>query len=324
MIYEVWIIDPSGLCLIHRNYGGFQLEPNLISGFFTALYIFAREVGHSEIRNIDMGHFSFTFKVRRNLLFVVSTDDKSGYEGEKFLDLVISEFFRRFEGKLYLFSGVLRKVPEVIAFEQYIDMLAEQFNSRSKIVPISISKHDAERLYPKRKCSLIEVLRRDSDIHRDLITRFGHDSIDVLSIADGSLTITSIAKYLGLPLSKVKEIIEYAVFRGYMTLTKRPSLAEEILRKLSLGEFTIEDVKKMIASETNRTPGEDKLALVYENLRILTEKLRQMYIEQEQTHKEATKFTSIVENRKYFAIIIIMVSVTILILLMLLLSFGIK
>ena len=54
-IKAIFVFDKrSGRPYIRRTFGGFQAEPFLVMGFMNAIMKFAKEVGKSDLRIIDM------------------------------------------------------------------------------------------------------------------------------------------------------------------------------------------------------------------------------------------------------------------------------
>ena len=265
MIYNIWIIDSSGLCIFYRSYGGVKTDPHLISGFFTAIYNFAREVGGDRLETISMQDTAFTFLVSKNILFVVASDDKTGNEGKELLKVIEKEFFKRFERKLVLFSDMLREAPEVLAFQHFVDSLVEKINAKPTVLlEIKLGK-ELENIYPKRLCSIIELLRRGSRIREEIMKKFGLEGLDVLSIADGTRNIAEISEIVGLPLPRTLEIIEYARQHGWLTMrsigkAEISSIIESFLR----GEINIREVGEKLSKVYGRKVDEETIMRLIE------------------------------------------------------------
>jgi len=268
MIYNIWIIDSSGLCIFHRSYGGFKTDPHLISGFFTAIYNFAREVGGDRLETVSMQDMAFTFLVSKNILFVVASDDKTGSEGKELLKIIEKEFFKRFERRLVLFSDMLRETPEVLAFQHFVDALVEKINARPTVlVEIELGK-ELENIYPKRLCSITELLKRGSRIRETVMKKFGLEGLDVLSIADGTRNILEIAEIVGLSPTRILEIIEYARQCGWLTMrsigkAEISSIIESFLR----GEISIKEVGQKLSKVYGRKVDEETVMRLIEPAR---------------------------------------------------------
>ena len=260
MIYNIWIIDSSGLCIFYRSYGGYRTDPHLISGFFTAIYNFAREVGGDRLETISMQDTAFTFLVSKNILFVVASDDKTGREGKELLETIEKEFFKRFEKKLVLFSDMLRETPEVLAFQHFVDAMVEKINARPTVLLEVQFEKDYENIYPKRICTTIELLKRGSKIREDIMKKYGLEGLDVLSIADGTRNILEIAEIVGLTPTKVFEIVEYARRNGWVTMrsvgkAEVSSVIESFLRR----EISIKEAEEKLSRVFGRKVDEETL-----------------------------------------------------------------
>ena len=74
LIKAIFIFDKrSGRPYIRRTFGGFQAEPFLVMGFLTAIMKFAKEVGKSDLRIIDMQDLRFFFTEKNNIIFTSIT-----------------------------------------------------------------------------------------------------------------------------------------------------------------------------------------------------------------------------------------------------------
>ncbi|MEX2751379.1 MAG: hypothetical protein Q6366_005785, partial [Candidatus Freyarchaeota archaeon] len=70
MIKAFHILLKSGEPLFHRVYGKEQVDESLFSGFLGAVYNFARELGHGDIKTVEVGDARFVCEVSENLIFV--------------------------------------------------------------------------------------------------------------------------------------------------------------------------------------------------------------------------------------------------------------
>ncbi len=206
MIKEVWIIDGSGLCLIHRNYGGIGHDPNLISGFFTAISNFAHEVGNSEIEKIQLADFSFSCLMKKGLLFVISSDkeDEPGDIVHKISDL----FIKTFENRMFLFGELLREysLDEVSRFNLHVDKITQRTPK-----PTKPTYELPDQFIPERIGPLVKTLKRGSPEYKELFQEFGIDGIDVLISIDGRRSLTDIQNLLSMGMQKIKAITTYAL-----------------------------------------------------------------------------------------------------------------
>lgn len=74
LIKAIFIFDKkSGRPYIRRTFGDFQAEPFLVMGFLNAIMKFAKEVGKSDLRMIDMQDLRFFFTEKENTIFTSIT-----------------------------------------------------------------------------------------------------------------------------------------------------------------------------------------------------------------------------------------------------------
>ncbi|MEX2707201.1 MAG: hypothetical protein Q6352_018375, partial [Candidatus Freyrarchaeum guaymaensis] len=59
MIKEFYVLLKSGESLFHKVYGENRVDESLFSGFLGAVYTFAREIGHGDIKTMEMGDAKF-------------------------------------------------------------------------------------------------------------------------------------------------------------------------------------------------------------------------------------------------------------------------
>ncbi len=74
LIKAIFIFDKkSGRPYIRRTFGDFQAEPFLVMGFLNAIMKFAKEVGKSDLKIIDMQDLRFIFTEKNNIIFTSIT-----------------------------------------------------------------------------------------------------------------------------------------------------------------------------------------------------------------------------------------------------------
>ncbi len=95
MIRNLIIIDENGRALLTANYGECHSlgdSNDLISGFISAVYGFAKVVDSTSVDEIQLGTLTFILKSKGNLVFALSMDDKSVPEHRKTLVKIIDLF----------------------------------------------------------------------------------------------------------------------------------------------------------------------------------------------------------------------------------------
>jgi aminopeptidase-like protein len=103
------LIADSGLCVLDRKYGEADMDPNLISGFLTALIQFGRELSDgNRVHVIDFGAFDICLSLKDNVI-VAATVDKvdDGNAAMAVLGEVNSAFSQKYGSMLQEWDGNL-------------------------------------------------------------------------------------------------------------------------------------------------------------------------------------------------------------------------
>lgn len=114
MLHVVYLMHPSGVCLLDQKFGEIELDSTLVSGFFSAIRDFARMIskGKGDARIVEMGEFYITYAAG-DLIVVAAVVDKEDNRLQvlQALDKVIQRFSNQFsevlqewDGKLVFFS----------------------------------------------------------------------------------------------------------------------------------------------------------------------------------------------------------------------------
>ena len=186
MIQAVYIlIADSGLCVLDRKYGEADMDPNLISGFLTALIQFGRELSDgNRVHVIDFGAFDICLSLKDNVI-VAATVDKvdDGNAAMAVLGEVNNTFSDKYGGMLAEWDGNLEPFE---SFHTVLDEITKDGRaSETKIVvPVLTGKVNP------------------------MIVRLGQMSQETFDIAkkcDGKLTTRDIADQLGLHLKEVQK-----------------------------------------------------------------------------------------------------------------------
>lgn len=98
MIRQFFVITDGGLLAFFRSFVAEKTDPELVSGFLTAMASFAEEIGGKNIQKLEFMQFNFIFNGWKNKLkFVLSIErDDLIEECEERLELVKDEFIKRF------------------------------------------------------------------------------------------------------------------------------------------------------------------------------------------------------------------------------------
>ena len=95
MIRNLIIIDENGRALLTANYGechSLGENNDMISGFISAVYGFAKVVDSTTVDEIQLGNLTFILISKGNLVFALSMDDKNLTEHQKTLTKIIDLF----------------------------------------------------------------------------------------------------------------------------------------------------------------------------------------------------------------------------------------
>jgi hypothetical protein len=102
-IYSIFILRESGCPFFYRIYDsrGAETDPAILSGFFTALSLFAREVTAGQLETMTAGQCRYTFQdLRHGLLVLVSAKEFSPIELDRIVRRVTRLVVTRYMGKL--------------------------------------------------------------------------------------------------------------------------------------------------------------------------------------------------------------------------------
>ncbi|MFW9788263.1 MAG: hypothetical protein ACFFE2_03090 [Candidatus Thorarchaeota archaeon] len=186
MIQAVYIlIADSGLCVLDRKYGEADMDPNLISGFLTALIQFGRELSDgNRVHVIDFGAFDICLSLKNNVIVAASVDKvDDGNAAMAVLSEVNNAFTKQFGNMLQEWDGNLE--PFESFHSKLDDITKEGHASETKIVvPVLTGKVNP------------------------MLVRLGQMSqvtFDVAKKCDGKLTTRDIADQLGMHMKEVQK-----------------------------------------------------------------------------------------------------------------------
>jgi len=137
-ILDVRIFHRDGVCLVHVPAGGGEqvVDPNLISGFLSAVSKFGEEVEEAKVRKIDFEGKTIIYEHVGDIIFAVRISGGGEGEAGRFLDEVSSklegdvrERLKAWNGDASVFEPLKIKILEMLSeFEKKggVDM-AEKF-----------------------------------------------------------------------------------------------------------------------------------------------------------------------------------------------------
>ncbi len=186
MIQAVYIlIADSGLCVLDRKYGTADMDPNLISGFLTALIQFGRELSDgNRVHVIDFGVFDICLSLKDNVI-VAATVDKvdDGNAAMAVLAEVNNAFSRTYGNMLQDWDGNLE--PFERFYQQLDDITKDGHASETKII------------VPVLKGKVNQMLVR--------LGQMTQETFDVAQMCKGKLNARDIADQLGMHLKDVQK-----------------------------------------------------------------------------------------------------------------------
>lgn len=186
MIQAIYIlVADSGLCVLDRKYGEAEMDPNLISGFLTALISFGQELSSgNRVHVIDFGAFDICLSLQNNII-VAATVDKTddGNAAMAVLSEVNTEFVKKYADILVGWDGNLEPFE---VFEAIIDKITK--NGKASEMRIIV---------PLLKGKVSPMLVRLGQITKGMF--------DVAKKCEGKLTSRDIADQLGMPIKEVQK-----------------------------------------------------------------------------------------------------------------------
>lgn len=179
------LIADSGLCVLDRKYGEADMDPNLISGFLTALIQFGRELSDgNRVHVIDFGAFDICLSLKDNII-VAATVDKvdDGNAAMAVLGEVNNAFSQQYGGMIEEWDGNLEPFD---SFHKKLDEITKEGHaSETKIV------------VPVLKGKVNPMLVR--------LGQMSQETFDIAKKCDGKLTTRDIADQLGMHLKEVQK-----------------------------------------------------------------------------------------------------------------------
>ncbi len=188
MIQALYIlVADSGLCVLDRKYGQAEMDPNLISGFLTALISFGQELSSgNRVHVIDFGAFDICLSLKNNII-VAATVDKTddGNAAMAVLADVNNQFVKAYSDVLENWDGNLEP------FESFVPTV-DEITQNGKASEMRI-------LVPILKGKVSPMLVRLGQISQDVF--------DVGKKCQGKLTVRDIADQLGKPVKDVQKAL---------------------------------------------------------------------------------------------------------------------
>lgn len=129
MIWDIYIITSSGICLFHKSYHKQYVDESIISGFLTAFASFIKSFdSEEEIESVVMRNIKFVYSTYNDLLFVICADKSEKDDVlKKKLKALRDTFLDLFSKELKEWSG------DVSVFRKFETFADEIMKSHIKI-----------------------------------------------------------------------------------------------------------------------------------------------------------------------------------------------
>jgi hypothetical protein len=188
LIQAIYIlIADSGLCVLDRKYGQAEMDPNLISGFLTALIQFGRELSEgNRVHVIDFGAFDICLSLKENVIVAATvdkTDDKNA--AMAVLADVNNNFVSKYKTILINWDGNLEP----------FDVFTNELDEITKNGKAS----ELKTIVPILKGKVSSMLVR--------LGQMNQQTYDVAQMCKGKLTAVDIADQLGFKMKDVQKAL---------------------------------------------------------------------------------------------------------------------
>jgi hypothetical protein len=218
MLKGLWILEETGPSLfkliVDKRF--FEVNENLISGFFAALDTFAKSIGSEEVAKLDLKDVTFSFIRSSHVIIVVASD-----KNEDMTQILLK--VRHVFGEVIPY---VKKSPFNPAVPSDLRELEEKLTPKVKSIIASASSLSRGKpsgvegyMIPKLEKPMSRALgERDQ-----LVNRFGIVAIDILCHANGKKTVADIATALKVEQSKVEDVLASAHKLGVVDFKPRSS-----------------------------------------------------------------------------------------------------
>ena len=109
-LFDLYLINRNGLCLLHQKFGATEVDSDLLGGFFSAIQQFMRDIlpiGNAQtIKSLDRGDFKLLIEHGKDTdIFGVAISEKEDVEVRRKLIEITNEFENQFKEELLNFKG---------------------------------------------------------------------------------------------------------------------------------------------------------------------------------------------------------------------------
>ena len=125
--------------------GSVNVDPNLFSGFLSAIYAFTTSVGLKPIKQTETEDSKLVYSLRSHVLFVIAADKNEDDQVlEKHLIEIQNEFFLAFEGTIWKYF--LKSPIDMLTFHPFKEYLDEIVIEK---IPLEEREETIEKAFTK-------------------------------------------------------------------------------------------------------------------------------------------------------------------------------
>jgi hypothetical protein len=203
MLKGLWILEETGPSLfrlvVDKRF--FEVNENLISGFFAALDTFAKTIGSEEVAKLDLKDVTFSFIRSSHAIIVVAAE-----KNEDMTEILLK--FRHSFGEVI---KLVKKSPFNPSVPSDLHELEEKLTPMVReIISSGRSRGGLSGVEGYMIPKLEKPMARALGERDQLVNRFGIVAIDILSRANGKETVAKIATALKVEQSKVEDVLAFA------------------------------------------------------------------------------------------------------------------
>ena len=216
MLKGIWILEDTGPCLyrliVDKRF--FEVNEDLISGFFAALDNFAKSIGSEEVAKLDLKDVTFSFIKTAHVIIVVAAEKEED----------VTQTLLKVRHTFGEVIPNIEKSPFNPSVPSDLDELDHKLTPKVRGIIASASGSLGKRdsgvegyMIPVLGKPLTGMLRE-----RDQLTkRFGIVALDVLRHANGKQSVEEISVELKVDQMKVEDILALAHRLGILEFKLR-------------------------------------------------------------------------------------------------------
>ena len=140
-VHSVWLINKtSGICVLNRMYQhDTKIDPDLFSGFITAMFNFSEEIAGEQVKNISMGNKRLFYRTTETLILVLQAGDIK----EKVINPYFGQIINAFIDEGYE-SKMITDPSNLTLLEPFLTTLDSIIQQEAKPIEEEKSKKESE------------------------------------------------------------------------------------------------------------------------------------------------------------------------------------